>query len=263
MQRTEIPPATSAKPTSVTWDDERTHPDTPDQGTFQHHLARYEFALRQMRGGERVLDTGCGVGYGSEMVARRGAVCIGVDYSMPALTRASQRHAAANLHYARMDCQKLALASQSFDMIISFEMFEHLEKSAEYLQECSRVLRPGGRLILSTPNRAAWEIHMKSIQVENEYHVNMVDLDQLRKSLRAVFKKVEVLGQRRRGNRLHTILRALDVWNLRLRLFPPQKREQMQRALNVPAGEVAKGSDWLFEKSQLRQCNHFVAICTK
>lgn len=253
----------ASKPISVTWDDERTHPDTPDQGTFQHHLARYEFALTQMRGGERVLDTGCGVGYGAKMLASKAALVSGVDYSGPALEYAVHRYSASNLHYARMDCGQLALRSNSFEFIVSFEMFEHLEHSDDYLRECRRVLVPGGRLILSTPNRAAWEIHMRSIQVENEFHVNMVDLAQLRRALRPHFSRVEVFGQRRRGNRLHGWLRALDVWNLRLRLVPAARREGIQRAMSVPAGEVAKGEDWIFEKSQLRQCNHFVAICTK
>jgi len=255
--------ATPAKPVSMTWDDERTHPDTPDRGTFQHHLARYEFALRQMQGGERVLDTGCGVGYGSKMLAAKAASVFGVDYSMPALAHARQRYTGSNLSYARMDCQNLALAFASFDLLVSFEMFEHLEHSAAYLRECHRVLRPGGKLILSTPNRAAWEIHMRSIQTENEFHVNMMDLDQLRAALGAVFAGVEIYGQRRRGNRLHTVLRSLDVFNLRLRLVPPQRREQIQRAMSVPAGETARGEDWIFAKSQLRQCNHFVAVCTR
>lgn len=253
----------AAKPISATWDDERTHPDTQDRGTFQHHVARYEFALQQMRGGERVLETGCGVGYGTQMLSGRSQFTIGVDYSGPALARAREKHPAPNLGYARMDCRQLALAGQSFDLIVSFEMFEHLERSSDYLRECRRVLRPGGRLILSTPNRAAWEIHMRSIRVENEFHVNMVDLDQFRAALLPVFSKVQILGQRRRGNRLHSFLRALDIWNLRLRLFSNRRREQLQRALAVPAGEAAAGADWVFEKSQLRQCNHFVAICAR
>jgi SAM-dependent methyltransferase len=251
----------TGKPASVTWDDERTHPETPDQGTFQHHLARYEFALRQMRRGEAVLDTGCGVGYGTFMLAKKARETLGVDYSMPALARARERYAAPHLSYARMDCQRLALRSGSFDLVVSFEMFEHLEHGEDYLRECHRVLRPGGRLILSTPNRAAWEIHMRSIQVENEFHVNMVDLRQLRRALTPLFSKVDILGQRRRGSRLHSFLRALDIWNLRLRLVPPQRRERMQRAMHVPAGDVARGEDWIFDRSQLRQCNHFIAIC--
>jgi SAM-dependent methyltransferase len=254
---------TGIKPQSTTWDDERTHPDTPDRGTFQHHIARYEFALAQMRGGERVLDTGCGVGYGMDLLSEKSGAILGVDYSMPALQYARARYGSGKLRFAQMNCQQLAIAGNSFDLMISFEMFEHLEDSPAYLRECHRVLRPGGRLILSTPNRAAWAIHMRSIQVENEFHVNMVDLRQLRRQLVPLFSRVEILGQRRRGSRLHSVLRSLDIWNLRLRLVPARQRESMQRAMGVPAGETAHGSDWVFEKRQLRQCNHFVAICHK
>ena len=73
------------KPATVTFDDERTHPEAPYQATFQHHLARYRFALGLMRGGEAVLDTGCGVGYGVQMLSSRASRAVGVDYSGAAL----------------------------------------------------------------------------------------------------------------------------------------------------------------------------------
>ncbi len=259
----EIGTSVVVKPVSQTLDDERTHPNTPDRGTFQHHFARYEFVLRQMRGDETLLDTGCGVGYGVQMLVQKTKEAFAVDYSLPALTHAAQHYGAPNLHYAQMDCHSLALASSKFDVVVSLEMFEHLEKPTEYLSDCHRVLRPGGRLYLSTPNRAAWKIHMRSIGAVYDFHVNMVDLAQLRGYLNPVFRRVEIYGQRRRGNSLHTLLRSLDIWNLRLRLFPPSKREHLQRAFGVPEGGVAKGEDWIFSKQQLRQCNHFVAICTK
>jgi len=162
-----------------------------------------------------------------------------------------------------MNCHRLGLASGSFDWVVSFEMFEHLEEPAKYLAECHRVLRSGGRLILSTPNRAPWEIHMRSIHMTNEFHINMVDLPQLRRLLGKVFPSIEIHSQWRRGNALHRTLRALDVFNLRLRLVPAAKREKLQLALGVPGGSELKSQDWVFTRSQRRQANHFVAICRK
>jgi hypothetical protein len=104
---------------------------------------------------------------------------------------------------------------------------------------------------------------MRSIGTDYEYHVNMQDLKGLQTQLGKFFQNVEIYSQWRRGNALHRALRALDVWNLRLRLVPAQKREKLQQAMGVPGGGAVKSTDWVFTRSQRRQANHFVAICRK
>lgn len=257
------PAIAQRKPQTTRLDDERTYPESPDAATFQHHLARYQFALSLLRGGERLLDTGCGAGYGTHLLSTHASSALGVDYSSDALDYARARYRSPNLAFARMNCLQLALKESMFDVIISFEMYEHLEKPHEYLRECHRVLKPGGRLILSTPNRSSWELHLRSIDTTYDYHINMVDLAKLRRDLRPLFHTVEIYGQWRAGNRLHTLMRSLDVFNLRLRLFSAQRREKLQQSMGVPAPSETTSSAWVFRKSQLRQCNHFVAICTK
>jgi len=257
--------ATSAglKPGSLTLDDERTRPDSPDAPTFQHHLARYEFLLPMIRPSDDILETGCGTGYGSRMMSDRSRSVVAIDYSVAALEYARERYSAPNLTYLTMNCQRLEFADACFDLVVSFEVFEHLEAPEDYLRECRRVLRPGGRLVLSTPNRSSWDIHMRSIGAAYEYHVNMVDLRGLKRQLGEFFPRVEICSQWRRGNALHRALRALDVWNLRLRLVPAAKREKLQHAMGVPGGRTVRSTDWAFTRSQRRQANHFLAICEK
>lgn len=252
-----------SKPASVHLDDERTRPDSPDVVSFQHHLARYQFASGLLTGSERILDAGCGTGYGPDLLSRKCAGVVGVDYSFPAIQYAREHFQRGNLHFAQMDCCRLALDAAQFDAVISFEIFEHLEDPAKYLAECLRVLRPGGLMILSTPNRAAWEIHMRSIGQVYEFHVNMVNLPELRAWLEPRFASVEMWGQRRKGNWLYTAVRALDVFNLRLRLVSPAKREQVQQRLGVETGAAITSNAWVFQQRQLRQCNHLVAVCRK
>ncbi|NDQ56858.1 MAG: class I SAM-dependent methyltransferase [Acidipila sp.] len=252
-----------AKPKSQTLDDERPRPDSPDQATYQHHLARYRFALGQMRGGERVLDAGCGTGYGSHVLRAKARSVLGVDYSHLAMNYAKRRYEGAGIYYAVMDCQNLACDSEAFDLVISFEVFEHMEDPDGFLRECVRVLKPGGRLILSTPNTITTDIHMSSIGMENPFHVNNHDKRSLQRILARHFSAVDLYGQRRRGNRMYSLLRSLDIFNLRLRLLSNSKRKRVQRSFGVPVGDQAVADSWLFKRSQIDQANALVAVCCK
>ncbi len=253
----------SLKPITQKLDDERTYPETPDRATFEHHLARYRFAQEQIAAGGRGLDAGCGTGYGTHLLSQKSEFTLGIDYAAQALEYARARYAGDGLAFAAMNCHRLALADASFDWVISLEVFEHLEDSDAFLSECRRVLRPGGRMILSTPNRASWDLHMRSIEKDYEYHINMMDKRGLLAALRKHFENVELYGQWRRGNWLHEKLRAIDVFNVRLRLASPKRRERIQRAMGVPTGGETPAIAWVFRRAQLRQCNHFVAICRK
>jgi SAM-dependent methyltransferase len=251
------------KPRSLTLDDERPRPDGPDRVSYHHHLARYRFAYRNMAGRERVLDAGCGTGYGSRLLREKALSVVGIDNSPLAVDYATKNFSAPGVVFARMDCQHLAFPGSSFELVVCFEVFEHLESHDEFLRECLRVLGARGTLILSTPNVATTDLHMKSIGQSNPFHISMLDLSGFRRVLSRHFREVEVFGQRRRGNRLYAALRAVDVFNLRLRVLPNDQRERLQQALDVPVGEAALPDNWIIERSQLRQANQFVAICRK
>ena len=251
------------KPASLTLDDERPRPDGPDRVSYHHHLARYRFAFAQMKGGERVLDAGCGTGYGSRLLREKAFSVVGIDNSPLAVEYANGHFAGQSVSFARMDCQYLAFPDSRFDLMVCFEVFEHLESHDAFLKECLRVLSPRGILILSTPNVVTADLHMNSIGQSNPFHISMLDLAGFRRVLEKHFHEVTLFGQRRRGNRLYSALRALDVFNLRLRLFPNDQRERIQQALDVPIGEAAVPENWIIERRQLRQANQFVAICRK
>jgi ubiquinone/menaquinone biosynthesis C-methylase UbiE len=250
------------KPLTTVLDDERPVPGISDAATLESHVARYRFAERWVGPQDKVLETACGVGYGAQRLARRVGSVLATDYSLLALQHARSHYAAENLGFAVMDCHRLAVGDGRFDVVVSFEVFEHLEQPAAYLAECHRVLRPGGRLLLSTPNRATWDIHMDSIAQDYGFHINMMGLEELRRVLRA-FPLCQIYGQRRAGNWLYTALRAMDVWNLRLRLFPPQRRRQLQQSLGVGTGDDAAANSYVFSRWQLRQASHFFAVCRK
>lgn len=256
------------KPPSTTLDDERIIPGRTDPATYQSHLARYHFAVRWIHPSDDVLETACGSGYGTALLAGRAHTVLAADYSPLAIAYARTHFPAPNLSFVVMDCQQMALRGASFDVIVSFEVFEHLENAAGYLAACRRILRPGGRLLLSTPNRVTHDLHLRSIGVENDFHINLMDYRRFLNFIRGYFPDSQVYGQRRRGNWLYGALRAADVFNLRLRLLSARRREQMQQSFGIaPASESAQSQppagQWVFSRSQLRQANNFVAVCRK
>lgn len=128
------------------------------------HRARYRWAAR-LAEGKAVLDCACGTGYGLEMYAAAGAAAVtGVDVDPEAVEIAKGRYgkAAAVL---QGDLGKLPLEDDSFDLVTCFETIEHVENAEQGIAELRRVLKPGGILIISSPNPDVYVGH-------NEHHVH-------------------------------------------------------------------------------------------
>ncbi|HUZ54671.1 MAG TPA: methyltransferase domain-containing protein [Streptosporangiaceae bacterium] len=103
----------------------------------------------------RILDVGCGDGFATSVAARRNDAhhFAGLDWSVPSLAQASARGMTVLL--AGLDAP-LPVRSGSVDVVIMSEVIEHLVDTDSAVEEAYRVLRPGGSLLLSTPNLAAW-----------------------------------------------------------------------------------------------------------
>lgn len=187
------------------------------------HLAAYHL-MAPFITGKRVLEAGCGEGYGAALMARHAAHVVGVDYNAPALELARQRHQAANLEYRAVNLLDLARQQPGeFDVVTNFQVLEHLEDPAPFLTAAAACVKPGGMLILTTPNRLA------SVS-ENPYHVHEYTAPELHALVARFFAQVEVRGvvgtervyafERARGAQAQRILR-LDPLGLRKLL--PQK----------------------------------------
>lgn len=117
------------------------------------HLATYDFA-RPYCVAKSVLDLGCGSGYGTARIADGASDVTGVDVSAGAVAYANQRYQARNLSFQTIRAEaRLPFYDQNFDTVLSFQVIEHVRDARRYLEEAKRVLRPGGRLVLVTPDR--------------------------------------------------------------------------------------------------------------
>src|SRR5215468_4972968 len=115
-------------------------------------LERYEFAARHARSG-RLLDVACGVGYGTRLLADRGAghiEALGVDLSPEAIEYARARYGGADARFLAADAMAFE-DSAGFDTIVSIETIEHLPAPAAFVARLVALLRPGGMLVASVP----------------------------------------------------------------------------------------------------------------
>jgi SAM-dependent methyltransferase len=160
---------------------------------WYEHWHRYHFAATIVAGRD-VLDIACGEGYGSALLARHGARVTGGDISPEAIAHARAAYGAlANLEFREADCTSLPFPAQSFDAVVSFETIEHIAGQETFLAEIRRVLRPGGLVILSCPNRVEYT---DKRCVTNEFHVREHDRDELAALIAPKFAHAAWYGQR-------------------------------------------------------------------
>jgi 2-polyprenyl-6-hydroxyphenyl methylase/3-demethylubiquinone-9 3-methyltransferase len=127
--------------------------DHPADVRRRLHLVFDECLGSEDLSGKLVLDAGCGYGLFSEAAAARGADVVGFDLGERLVARAIARSGSRGVV---ADACRLAFRDKSFDLVISSEMIEHTPEPWRAVRELSRVLRAGGLLILTTPNRA-WQ----------------------------------------------------------------------------------------------------------
>jgi 2-polyprenyl-3-methyl-5-hydroxy-6-metoxy-1,4-benzoquinol methylase len=108
--------------------------------------------------GRRVLDVGCGNGYVLSQYAREGAQVVGLDLTRRGLEISSQRFRIMGLsgQFAQGNAEQLPFASQSFDCVCSMGVLHHTPRTQKAIDEITRVLRPGGRLILMFYNKISY-----------------------------------------------------------------------------------------------------------
>lgn len=171
---------------------ERVIPGLVDADLFNEHLSRYRFAAQFATPEMAVLDAGCGTGYGSAEFNARAIA--GVDLSPEAVAHAAAHYARPNTFFAAATCAALPFADAAFDLLVSFEVIEHLPDYRALLSEARRVLKFGGVFLVSTPNRAYYA-ESRAQAGPNPFHVREFDYAEFTGILSAFFPHVEIWTQ--------------------------------------------------------------------
>jgi 2-polyprenyl-3-methyl-5-hydroxy-6-metoxy-1,4-benzoquinol methylase len=170
---------------------ERYVPGTWSKLAEYEHLPRYSFA-KQFAANGKVLDFGCGTGYGSAILSNTARSVLGLDIDSTAIKWAQQTHLNPHLYFeCRSDIGK-GLPDQSFDLVTCFEMIEHVDHETQIavIRNISRLLNRQGKLIISTPNP-----DVTALYGENPYHVREMTEIEFKELLSLFFEHVVILGQ--------------------------------------------------------------------
>jgi SAM-dependent methyltransferase len=111
---------------------------------------RRAFLLAHVSPGEAALDLGCGDGEFTAALAAAGARAVGADVSQEALRRAARRHPELDLRLVT-EAGPLPLEDGQMDVVWAGDVIEHVVDTSAWLSEVRRVLRPGGRVLITTP----------------------------------------------------------------------------------------------------------------
>lgn len=196
---------------------ERIVPGAVSETLFQEHEARYIFASRFVKDKD-VLDVACGTGIGTHYLLKAGArSCTGLDIDGQVIDYAKTIY--KGCEFAQGDATNVCASDCCVDIVVSFETIEHIKDHGKFLSECHRILRPGGILICSTPNRT-----MSRWAPENPHHVREFTVTEFRDVLEAVFSDIKLFGQQRMNVLLYASQRVISRALHALRLMDTAKR---------------------------------------
>lgn len=158
---------------------------------YLFHLATYRYAA-QFTVERRVLDLGCGSGYGTRLFADDAHSVIGVDVADDAVAYANEHYVRDNLQYKTIPSDgSLPFADASFDVVTSFQVIEHVVDLQRYVSEARRMLAPGGLFIVVTPDRASRLFRYQ--KPWNPWHLTEFDAQGLKSALTPQFNNVTLL----------------------------------------------------------------------
>lgn len=173
------------------WTGERFVPNLGGQIALEH-LHRYAVA-RSIACDKVILDIGCGEGYGPNLLAQVARYVVGVDVSHETVEHAINKYRRDNLVFVPGNCAEIPVATASIDLAVSFETLEHHDQHGQMIDEIKRVLRPGGLLIISTPDKYEYSDAPK---YTNRFHAKELYRHEFEGLLKSYFKNVTMLGQR-------------------------------------------------------------------
>jgi GT2 family glycosyltransferase/SAM-dependent methyltransferase len=176
--------------TGLEWTGERLTTAVVGQVEVEH-LHRY-FLAREICRRLDVLDIAAGEGYGSALLAQAARSVVAIDISATATSHAAAAYQMPNLWFVRGDARSIPLQNACVDIVVCFETIEHFYEHDTFMREVRRVLKPGGKLVVSSPERDAYSSTRTS---SNPYHMRELTRTEFMTLMQSTFQHVVVQGQ--------------------------------------------------------------------
>ena len=169
---------------------ERVIPGLTELSLYIPHVKRYLLA-QTFASGKRVLDAGCGAGYGTKLLANVAERVDAVDIDPEAVAFCQNTFVDEKIDWSVADLRSFEPKANTYDLVTSFEVIEHLtcDEIPAYLERIRKSLKPDGVALISTPNRLVAE------QWQNPFHHAEMTLEEFRNTLATAFDVQAVLGQ--------------------------------------------------------------------
>ena len=144
---------------------------------------------------KNVLDIASGEGYGSALLAGVASKVTGVDISAEIVSQANAKYGSdrKNLEYLTGSTDSIPAPDHSFDVVVSFETIEHHDRHHQMMKEIKRVLKPGGLLIISSPDKYFYSEKPGTV---NPFHVKELYKSEFESLLKEYFKESELYRQK-------------------------------------------------------------------
>lgn len=161
---------------------------------YLRHLFAYTTVPQFFSAGSRLLEVGCGEGYGTWFLAQQGYVVVGIDVDPQVVAHASKKYGTEQCEFRVTTGTAFPYPNECFDGVVSFQVIEHVQDERTFLTEIVRVLKHDGKCVLTTPNklyrvrpnRAPW----------NRFHLREYTPEEFEQLLARIFEDVQVWGIR-------------------------------------------------------------------
>jgi len=183
-----------------------------DAPLLMSHLSAYRRTGEEALG-KRVLEIGCGLGYGAYYLSHIAQHVVGVDLDAAKIEQAKQVFRRPNLSFEMLDATQMTFPDESFDVVGSFQVIEHISEASllVFLRQIARVMTPTGCFVVSTLN-VEHNRKGKADYLKPEFHVKEFTAPELRELLERVFPSVELYGLYPRPR--YRFYRRLKKWGL-------------------------------------------------
>lgn len=221
---------------------------------YAQQLKAYEYVKRDVAG-KKVLDIGCGDGYGPAYLAAVAGEVTGIDYDKSIIGHAKNKYKLPNLNFEHMSAIELKFENNSFDIICSFQVIEHIpeDKLLNYLSEIKRVLRDNGKFYVSTLN-LEYNIKSPLTYPKSPAHCKEFRLWEFQELLDSVFPYVEIHGAHLTfRHRFYQRLKKSGIFR-----FIPASFNPVDRFYHKVTVE-----DFKITTCNLRKAFDFIGVCRK